>query len=130
VAGKAEARDVGARARAIAVQEPAGDVVERDHGSDRGVLLVVLGGPPFDARTNDSRAECLREDEEVAFAGAPVAHDAIGVNEAGDGHPVLELAIANRVAADDACACRGGALGPAGQDALEHAERHLPGRKT
>jgi hypothetical protein len=84
----------------------------------------------LDARADDAGAERLGEHEQVARLRARVPHDALRMHGAGNGEPVLELAVDEGVTADDDGACRADAFARAFADADQHVEWKLAAREA
>ncbi len=129
VAEEPEPGDVGERVhRAARGEDLPRRPVERAHHLDGAIDERRVGLLRLDRGGRDPAAERLREEEHVARARAHVPEDAIGVDDAGDRHPVLGLGVVDRVAAEDGRAGEPRRLRAAAQDLSEQLHRELRDR--
>ena len=129
VAEQPEAGHVGDGVRRERPEHVGSLLVQRAHPADRALERLRAGDAALDAGHDQPGSERLREEERVAGPRAVLRPDAIGMNGADDGEPVLRLGVANRVSAREQPAGRAHLRVGRGEDLGEHLDRQLLGER-
>ena len=116
---QAKARDIGAAVKLKSLGQTNRRLVEGAHRVKHGCGLVLLDELALDGCGDDTRANRLGQQQDIAHACTAVSEHAVERDKAAHGQAVLGLVVVDGVAARD---------GAAGLDALVGATRqNLPG---
>ncbi len=101
MAHEAKAGDIGAGVHAYAVADRRRIPVQAGHHLANAALHLCRAQAGLESGGDGAGADRLGQIEQIAGAGAGVGDHIFGMNQAGDCQAVLELVVADRVAADD-----------------------------